>query len=165
MVESRRPILPPLYSVNQTNWPSMARPAGPPLGVGTSYSVNAPVVGSSLPILLPLYSLNQKLPLSSTSRHSMFAAGVVVSVYCLSTTPLVFMTPILLTPGSLNQRLPSGPTVMSCGMLSGDGRANCVTTPEGVTRAMASPSYSHIQTLPSGPSVSERSAGAPVGRE
>ena len=90
--------------------------------------------------------------------------GVDVSVYCLSTTPLVSMTPILLTPGSLNQRLPSSPTVMSWGMLSGDGRANYVTTPEGVTRAMASPSYSQIQTLPSGPSVSER-GGCAVGSE
>ena len=142
----------------------MTRPAGPPPGVGTAYSVKAPVEGSNLPILFPPYSLNQKLPLESTSRHSMFALGVEVSVYWLRTTPFVFMSAILLTPGSLNQRLPSGPTVMSCGRLSGCGRANCVTTPEGVTRAMASPSYSQTQTLPSGPSVRERSAGAPVGR-
>src|SRR5207249_10292819 len=64
--------------------------------------------------------------------------------------------PILLPLSSVNQRLPSGPTVMARGPLRGAGLGsggNSVTTPAGVICAILLPKNSVNQRLPSRPAV------------
>jgi hypothetical protein len=61
--------------------------------------------------------------------------------------------PILPTPASVNQRLPSGPVVMKLGVLLLEEVANSVMVPEGVTLPILLPLFSVNQRLPSGPVV------------
>jgi hypothetical protein len=63
--------------------------------------------------------------------------------------------PIAPVPASANQRLPSGPAVISLGWLP-NGSENCVTTPAGVIRPIRSARVSVNQRLPSGPRVIPR---------
>ena len=78
-------------------------------------------------------------------------------------TPAVVMRPILLPGVSVNQRLPSGPAVMSSGEWLPAGVGNSVTAPEGVIRPIL-PSDSANQRLPSGPgAIPSGSAARPVG--
>ena len=68
------------------------------------------------------------------------------------TTPAGVMRPIPLPSGSVNQRLPSGPDVMSSGLAPGEMPwLNSVTAPVGVIRPIPAPSTN--QRLPSGPRV------------
>src|SRR5262249_4025737 len=66
-----------------------------------------------------------------------------------ASTPLVVMRPILFRDSSVNQRLPSGPTVMPLDLT--DAIGNSVTAPFGAIFAIAL--YSANHTLPSGPAV------------
>src|SRR5436189_1109577 len=52
---------------------------------------------------------------------------------------------------SVNQRLPSAPTVIPYGWLCGSGRKKSVITPSGVMRPIAPRSDSVNQRFPSGP--------------
>ena len=65
-------------------------------------------------------------------------------------TPLGVMRPTLCTLGSVNQRLPSGPAVMSNG-LPVTGKGNSVMTPAVVMRPMRFPNCSVNHRCPSGP--------------
>src|SRR5262249_58742640 len=69
------------------------------------------------------------------------------------TTPAVVMRPILLLFCSMNQRAPSGPTVIACGKLPAVGTGNCVMAPAVVIRPIWSLRPSVNQNAPSGPSV------------
>ena len=62
-------------------------------------------------------------------------------------------------PYSVNQRLPSGPAVMPCGLLLAvSAAANSVMVPAGVIRPILLPPSSVNQRLPSGPAVIRRAA-------
>src|SRR5207247_1633574 len=65
----------------------------------------------------------------------------------------VVMRPILLTFSSVNQTLPSGPTVMPSGLLLAVGGPNPEKLPLGVMRPMTFPISSVNQRLPPGPLV------------
>src|SRR5450755_1196522 len=74
--------------------------------------------------------------------------------------PVGVIRPILLglASASVNQRLPSGPNVMSFGWLVPDwllagATGNSVTLPAGVMRPILFPPHSVNQRLPSGPAV------------
>src|SRR5262249_60041633 len=69
--------------------------------------------------------------------------------------------PIRLLPNSANQRLPSGPAVISAGSLR-NGSENWVTTPAGVIRPIRSARVSANQRLPSGPRVIPSGLGVTV---
>ena len=66
-------------------------------------------------------------------------------------TPDVVIRPIRFPMTSVNQRFPSGPTVMVSGWLFAFGRGNSVTTPAGVMRPIALQSSSANHRFPSGP--------------
>src|SRR2546428_12924546 len=61
--------------------------------------------------------------------------------------------PILLLLDSVNQRLPSAPSVIPIGPLPGVATANSVMSPVGVIRPTLLPQDSVNQRLPSGPAV------------
>src|SRR5438309_10146031 len=61
--------------------------------------------------------------------------------------------PILLLLDSVNQRLPSAPTVMPIGPLPGVATANSVMSPVGVMSPTLLPQDSVNPRLPSGPAV------------
>src|SRR5436309_13582373 len=61
--------------------------------------------------------------------------------------------PILETPDSVNQRLPSGPAVIHEGWLLGVDTGNSVRVPVGVMRPIWLSLLSMNQRLPSGPAV------------
>src|SRR5208337_3807211 len=61
--------------------------------------------------------------------------------------------PILLPLSSVNQRLPSGPAVISTGVLPGVGIAYSAMMPAGVIRPIRLALLSVNQRLPSGPAV------------
>src|SRR5438309_11563728 len=73
--------------------------------------------------------------------------------------------PILLLLDSVNQRLPSAPTVIPIGPLPGVATANSVMSPVGVIRPTLLPQDSVNQRLPSGPAVMPRGLLLPVGVE
>src|SRR5437899_10560653 len=70
--------------------------------------------------------------------------------------------PILLLLDSVNQRLPSAPTVMPIGPLPGVATATSVMSPVGVVRPTLLPEDSVNQGLPSGPTVMPRGPPVPV---
>ena len=77
--------------------------------------------------------------------------------------PEVVTRPIWFLPFSVNQRAPSGPTVMSWGVELVVGGGNSVTTPVGVMRPIL-PVSSVNQRFPSGPSATPcGSAVLPIG--
>src|SRR5438309_12108934 len=59
--------------------------------------------------------------------------------------------PILLLLDSVNQRLPSAPSVMPRGPLPGVGSANSAMTPVGAVRRTLVPEVSGNQEVPAGP--------------
>src|SRR5207247_1907184 len=67
--------------------------------------------------------------------------------------PLVEIRPIWFARFSVNQRLPSGPSVIALGPLFAVGIVNSVMVPAGVIRPTLLALYSVYQTLPSGADV------------
>src|SRR5437762_2197584 len=68
-------------------------------------------------------------------------------------TPVVVTLPILFESDSTNQRLASGPTVISVGWLASVGIGNSMRSPAGVIRPILFAADSVNQRLPSGPDV------------
>lgn len=88
-------------------------PQGPALNVAIVYSVIVPLV-VILPIMpaMARFSANHRLP--SGPAAIPYGCELAVGVeYSTIGAPLVLIFPILLLPNSVNQRLPSGPVVMS----------------------------------------------------
>src|SRR5437870_13142627 len=73
--------------------------------------------------------------------------------------------PILLLVDSVNQRLPSAPTVIPIGPLPGVATANSLMSPVGVIRPTLLPQDSVNQRLPSGPAVMPSGLLLPLGGE
>src|SRR6266404_2775653 len=70
------------------------------------------------------------------------------------TAPLGVIRPTLSAENSVNQTLPSAPSVITDGFVEIPALKS-VTEPDGVTRPMCGPTADPIQTLPSEPGVSE----------
>src|SRR4051794_24004444 len=86
----------------------------PPQKLPVEYSVTVPD-GVTLPLVMELKltcSVNHRFP----SDPSAIALGLALAVFVLYSAPIPpvvgFITPILLVPVNMNQRLWSGPTVM-----------------------------------------------------
>src|SRR5215469_13599577 len=71
-------------------------------------------------------------------------------------TPSGVIRPTLLPRASVNQRLPSGPAVISQGAERGVGTGNSVSTPSGVIRPIRLPGISVNHRFPSDPAVITR---------
>src|SRR5437899_4991680 len=71
--------------------------------------------------------------------------------------------PILLLLDSVNQRLPSAPSVIPIGPLPGVATANSAMSPVGVIRPTLLPQDSVNQRLPSGPAVMPSGLLLPLG--
>lgn len=67
--------------------------------------------------------------------------------------PAAVQRPILLPAPSVNQRLPSGPTVMPHGVLAAVGIGYRVSVPEVVILSTVFPAFSTNQRVSSGPRV------------
>src|SRR4051794_25808161 len=130
---SRRAILFALFSPNQTA-PSapVAIPHGPLDAVGTVTSSKTPVVEMEA-TLLPTYSVNHSRPAAAVMNvGSALAVGMGNSV----TSPAGVIRPMrfAVAAASVNQMLPSGPTVMAYGRAPAVGSAYSVIVPAVVIR-------------------------------
>src|SRR5205823_3889108 len=117
-------------------------------------SVTTPL-GVIRPILFTVYSVNQRLP---SGPDAMSPDELPLGMRNSVTTPLGVMRPILFGPllSSANQTLPSGPAVISLGLLLGVGTGKDLTEPLVVIRPILFALNSVNQRLPSGPDVIAR---------
>src|SRR5262252_1760571 len=100
----------------------------------------------------PAGSMNQRAPSGPwviSENSSFLLLGRANSVI----VPVGVIRPIFALPGSVNQRLRSGPVVMPEGRLPGVGSGNSVMLPVGVILPIRLPLVSVNQRFPSGPGV------------
>src|SRR5215469_17911612 len=101
---------------------------------------------------LPAGSMNQRAPSGPwviSENSSFLLLGRANSVI----VPVGVIRPIFALPGSVNQRLRSGPVVMPEGRLPGVGSGNSVMLPVGVILQIRLPLISVNHRFPSGPGV------------
>jgi hypothetical protein len=141
------------------------------LGVGVANSVIDPDIFMR-PILLAVFSAKTRVPLTLLLANTVdplrAVPPVLMKLPTIPTGPLaavgrgnslrmvppVLMTPILLPPNSVNQRLPSGPAAMRIGPLLLVGTGNSLTAPVlMLTLPILFPVNSVNQILPSEPTA------------
>ena len=162
-------LIVPIWSApNSVNQRLPSGPGRDPLGlrrsVGSGNSVMAPVSGLIMPILIGGEFREPEVAVGTHGDRIGLGMRGRGRRYSVMTSVVGSIMPILPAPSSVNQRLPSGPTVIPYGSESAVGVGISLIVPVEGSRTPIWPTRSSVnQTLPSGPSMRLVGYAAAVG--